>query len=282
MAIDCRTRPVITADPSLPGPVAQLVEQRPFKPLVAGSNPAGLTPSSSVADQRFSCLATPRSYVLDFPREGENMGSDRFNRVVTLCANGSCGPSACRHRVLVAIRIMRSLVVGFCLATTLASCGEGGDGLAKGCATVLSSSKRWTGHAALFAPAPQTTLMGNQRIFFWSANLGNLCVAAPESGNLVRYEVDVEPGAPEFTIVGKVFHAVFAQPYKATLTKNASTYLGTVGNVGLEQGSVDGKSASVNMELSIAFPTQGSLSADSAYAEGFIDNVFIFWDFQSL
>ena len=189
--------------------------------------------------------------------------------------------------------MFRSLVA-LCIVTALAACesssSDGDPKLAGGCSGFESVGKSWRGHDAVFTPTPGTNLSNGQRTYFWVADLANLCVAAPESGNFVIFEVDVEPGAPPLTVVGKVYAALGFQPYSvaltyeqyAPLTNGQYAYKGEVTNIGLAQGSTDGKSAIVSIQLSVTFPSKGSDDADLTYANSFIDNVELIWKFQTL
>jgi len=140
-----------------------------------------------------------------------------------------------------------------------------------------------TGVAEEFtAQNPNTLLVDQTRSYYWEVNLNNLCVAAPERYNLVSFSFRVEPGITDVTATGYVYAAVGFLPQSKTLTKTGQNFLGLVSDIGLLQGSPDGRHGSVFISLQVSFPTRGTAAADNAYIRSFMDEVHVSWHFETL
>jgi len=91
--------------------------------------------------------------------------------------------------------------------------------------------------------------------------LENLCVAAPESHNTVSFDLTTTAEGSGITATGRAQPAYGYSPYSVTLTRENGTHLkGTISNIGLRQGSQDGKRGYADLDIFIRVPT---LHADS-------------------
>lgn len=191
-----------------------------------------------------------------------------------------------RFRIL---RLLRLTIGVGAAIVSLGSCsdsGAGGTDPAPGCDAFSGVDLSLIGHTNVFAANPTTNLSNGLRTYSWTKDATNLCVAAPESGNNVDFEVDVEPGAPALTVTGKAYAAALVQPYSTAMTLETAAglyaYRGSVTGIGLAQGSGDGLHGAVTMVLSITFASQGSDGADLSFVQTFVDNVTIHGSFQTL
>ena len=165
-------------------------------------------------------------------------------------------------------------------------CGDPGPSVSSECTALndgewsLSTPEQIFGSTQAIA-----SLNGNVRSFTWTAPLlSDLCVAAPESQNIVNFQFSYANGAPEtLTAQGKVFTSIVFQPYSTSVVRAGPIfYHGTVKDIGLVQGSLDGMHAVVSIELQLSFPTLGSLAADQAAIRSWVTEITIGWQFQTL
>jgi len=165
-------------------------------------------------------------------------------------------------------------------------CTDTGPDISKDCTARNDGEFNLQTPAELFGSTQAIAgLSGNVRSFTWVAPLlGDLCVAAPESGNSVTFQFtyDVQNTPETLTAQGRVITSVILQPYSVAVVRAGIFYHGTVDNIGLAQASSDGKHALVSLELRVSFPTLGSLAADQAAIRSWVTGVTIAWHFQTL
>ena len=107
-----------------------------------------------------------------------------------------------------------------------------------------------------------------QRIYSWSYQVSGMCVSSVKSDNAIQFDIAFRGDVPPtFSVSGFVYGSVFDQePMSAGITRgpgiSGTAYTGLVQNLDLAAISADGKSASVLVEVQVAFPTTGSAAGD--------------------
>jgi hypothetical protein len=152
------------------------------------------------------------------------------------------------------------------------------------CTSLEESALDLNGTSAVFENV-QLSIGNGLRRLEWVTYVDNLCVAAPTAQNKVDFLVVVEPGSvtPQLTVTAFVQPAFGYQPYKLPLTKQSSEFKGTISNIGLRQGSHDGRHGYAEMRLWVEFVPNGTTDAgDINYAKSFLNRVRMTWHFQRL
>jgi hypothetical protein len=123
---------------------------------------------------------------------------------------------------------------------------------------------------------------GGQAHFDWGHDISGMCVESPESDNKATFQVNLTSVTPDVNLEGRVYHAAFIQPYKTILrvSSNATTFSGTVEDIGLRQGNPNGSPASVSLELHLSFNSSGNIDADAAKARELVAGFTVFTDYR--
>ena len=109
-----------------------------------------------------------------------------------------------------------------------------------------------------------------------------LCVAAPESGNTVNFTI--ENISPDITAVGEVQPAEGYTPYRVNLTRLSSSFTlhGSITNIGLRQGSADGKHGYAEIRMFISLPAHTDESFDRNFLISVLTKLTVDWSFYHL
>ena len=167
-------------------------------------------------------------------------------------------------------------------ALTLGSCEA--LGTSDACALNEDDSVVLVGGNDINIRVVSTRLINGVRTFTFNTPglIEGLCVAAPEKDNKVTFRVTPSAGTTGLLATGNVQPAIGFQPYSFGLSyNNGSSILEVeIKNIGLRQGSKDGKSGYADITLDLSFPTQGSEAADHVWLQGHVAKIEVIWHFQ--
>jgi len=181
-------------------------------------------------------------------------------------------------------RLLQRSALPVLLAAGLA-CNSSNTDPSSGCTARADGQFRPVGGELYNSVQPSMTnvINGRRDVVWYASLLGDICVAAPEAGNTATFSLFFLTGTPQrVTVSGQATTSIVYQPYTVQLTRFGNYFQGRLDNIGLLQGSADGKHAVVQLSIRLNIPTQGSNAADLAFVQGIVDYLEIDWTFQTL